>query len=334
MKTFTLSLLLMAVLATKTSAETGNGKVVSIAEFPDRLRIELNGELFTEYLHEGDDRFFPVFYPVLGPGQVGMTRRYPIEIVEGEDTDHPHHQSLWFAHTDINGETFWAIQAYRGREPGRTVHQGYKEIVSGDDGGHFIAENAYIADDGRTILTDTRTVRILPIDKADDPRVLDITIAFHASHGEVVFGDEKDAGMAIRVAPELQVVRRTAQRNVLAEGAGNLLNSEGDRDGETWGKRARWVDVWGKINGMPVGVALMDHPDNPRHPTWWHSRTYGLLTANAFGQHFFEDLEDRNAGALVVPEGETATFRWRFVFHQGGPEDAEIESHFEAFASD
>jgi len=314
------------------SAPLASGeKVTAVTLVPseDRLRIEIGDELFTEYVHAGEERHFPLFYPVLGPGQIALTRGFPIEEVEGEDTDHPHHQSLWFAHSDINGETFWAVQTYRDRVPGRTVHQGFRLVESGERNGRFIAENAYVAADGRTVLTDEREVTVRAPAGPEGPRVLDIAITFHASHGEVVFGDEKDAGMAIRVARTLQQTGRTPESAAAA--TGRFTNSEGDEGEATWGKAARWAAVSGEVGGRQVGVALMDHGDNPRHPTWWHSRTYGLLAANAFGRHFFENLEDRQAGALVIPEGESATFRWRFVFHLGETDSEVLEPIFESF---
>ena len=33
-----------------------------------------------------------------------------------------------------------------------------------------------------------------------------------------------------------------------------------------WGKRSRWVAYHGPIDGQEVGVAIFDHPENPRHP--------------------------------------------------------------------
>ncbi|MEZ5433878.1 MAG: hypothetical protein R3F31_22470 [Verrucomicrobiales bacterium] len=41
----------------------------------------------------------------------------------------------------------------------------------------------------------------------------------------------------------------------------------------------------------------------PRHPTWWHARTYGLCAANSWGQHSFEGKPDVNLSSkpfLVV----------------------------------
>lgn len=325
-----LALSLTGLLASIALAEPS----VKLTEMEDRLRIEMNGELFTDYITKGEERYFPLFYPVLGPGQVPMTRKYPLEIIPGEDTDHPHHQSLWFAHSEVNGHSFWAVREYGGKVPGKTVHQKFTKVESGTKEGSFIAENRYVAGDGTVIMSDTRTVRFLAPSEAKGPRILDITIAFHASNGEVTFGDQKDAGMAIRVASDLQVEKRTEVKDKMLPGGGHLLNSEGIKDKDTWGKRARWLDAYGEVGGKPVGVAIMDHPKNPRHPTYWHSRTYGLATANVFGKRHFESLEDPKAGHLIIPAGETVTFRWRFAFHEGDPEKAKVEELYQAFATE
>lgn len=330
-----LPLLAGALLAGTALADPAKPSVgVKLTEMGDKLRVELNGEHFTDYVIRGEERFFPLFYPVLGPGQVPMTRRYPLEVVEGEDTDHPHHQSLWFAHSEINGHSFWAVREYRDKKPGKQVHKRFVSIESGEKEGGFVSENDYVAADGTVVMSDTRTVRFVAPADAMAPRILDIGIVFHASNGPVTFGDQKDAGMAIRVASDLQVEKRSGERGALEAGRGHLLNSEGIRDKETWGKRARWVDAFGKVGGEAVGVAIFDHPSNPRHPSHWHSRTYGLVTANVFGKRHFEGLDDPKAGELVLAPGEKVGFRWRFVFHRGDPDSADVEALYRAFEAE
>lgn len=326
-----LLIFLFALTASAVTAEDAKSSAVSFTELEDRLRVEFDGELFTEYRFKDADRFFPAFYPLVGPGGTKMTRRYPFEENENEDKDHPHHQSLWFAHSDVNGFTFWATKEYKGRKPGYTVHQKFLEKVEGENGGYFVATNNYEAPDGKIVMTDTRKVQF---SGTEDMRILDMTITFHASNGDVSFNDEKDAGMAIRVASELQVIHRTKVKNEYLEGKGQLVNSEGIRDEATWGKRARWVHSYGKVEGKPVGVVIMDHPTNPRYPTYWHSRTYGLITANIYGKHFFEKTDDPQSGAMMLPNGEDRTFRWRFLFHKGDQESADVELHFKEFATE
>ncbi len=60
---------------------------------------------------------------------------------------------------------------------------------------------------------------------------------------------------------------------------------------EVWGHRSKWVDYSGSINGEKLGVAIFDSPTNPRFPTYWHSRDYGLFALNPFGQKAFDKNE-------------------------------------------
>jgi hypothetical protein len=130
--------------------------------------------------------------------------------------------------------------------------------------------------------------------------------------------------MAIRLAPPLRLRGEVAQ--------GRCVNSEGVRDLEVWGKRARWVDYWGPIGGATVGVAILDHPGNRAHPTWWHARDYGLFAANPFGAHDFERLP-AGTGDVRLAAGEALRLRYRFCFHAGDALAAGIEDEWRAYAA-
>jgi hypothetical protein len=82
-----------------------------------------------------------------------------------------------------------------------------------------------------------------------------------------------------------------------------------------------------------VGVAILDHPDNPRHPTTWHAREYGLIAANPFGLSFFEN-SPAGTGDMVIPAGQSITFRYRFIFHEGDTAAAKIAERFEKYAAE
>lgn len=306
---------------------------VSLSEVKGGLRIALNGQFFTEYRYGDEILTFPVFYPVLGPGDLPMTRDYPFKENEGEDKDHPHHRSIWFTHSMINGTNFWAVNKYKDRDPGRTVHKGFEKIESGDEYGSFVAKNDYVAPEGQVICTDERAFRIHAVKTPTDTRILDVTVTIHASHGPVVFGNQKDGGMAIRVAPSLQAVRQKGAEGGVAP-TGRIINSEGNLNEDAWGKRAKWVDINGLVQDKPVGVAIFDHPSNPHHPTWWHARTYGLTTANVFGRGTFEKLPDPASAEFKIEEGKSVTFRWRFCFHQGDEKQAGVETLYGKFATE
>jgi Methane oxygenase PmoA len=114
-------------------------------------------------------------------------------------------------------------------------------------------------------------------------------------------------------------------------GEGHIVNSNGVRDGDTWGKRADWVDYYGPVNGKTVGVAIFDNPDNPRHPTWWHVRDYGLFAVNPFGWHDF-DKKPAGAGDFKIPAGQSVTFRYRFYLHYGDEKQAKVAEAYEEYA--
>lgn len=97
----------VATLALVSTAPTRAEVIVK--ELPDRVRVEINGQLFTEYRHSGAAHVY--FYPLIGPGGAKMTRAWPMEDVPGEEHDHPHHRSLWYSHGDVNGVDFWSEPA-------------------------------------------------------------------------------------------------------------------------------------------------------------------------------------------------------------------------------
>ncbi|TAK93011.1 MAG: hypothetical protein EPO07_18750, partial [Verrucomicrobia bacterium] len=137
----------------------------------------------------------------------------------------------------------------------------------------------------------------------------------------VVKGEKAEAG-------DGRIVLSTG---VTDDGASAAAAKDAKREAQTWGKRAEWCDYYGPVDGKIVGVALFDHPSNPRHPTWWHVRDYGLLAANPFGQHFFENSPDEHKGDLKLAKGQSLTFRYRFYFHAGDEKQGRVAEHYKEF---
>lgn len=284
----------------------------------DRVDVMLDGKPFTSYIFAGYAK--PILYPVLGPGGIPMTRSYPVEEgVAGEATDHVHHESLWFTHDEVNGVDFWAHRPDGEGRHARIVQQSMPVC----EDGVIVTENAWTAPDGTVVLTDTRRF-VFGGDDAE--RTIDVDVTLHASEGDVHFGDTKEGTMAIRVRTPLQLKDGSGS----AGAAGHIRTSEGLVDGDAWGKRAKWVDYFGVIDGTPAGIALFDHPENLRHPTRWHARDYGLFTANPFGVKHFTGNEDETGG-YTLPSGKDLTLRYRFVFH-GDVDARDLETQWKAWA--
>jgi hypothetical protein len=135
----------------------------------------------------------------------------------------------------------------------------------------------------------------------------------------------------MRLAPELEETANDVPPPPVR--SGQMTSSNGcHQEVECWGKRADWLDVSGKINDVATGVAVFDHPDNPRHPTYWHVRGYGLLANNVFGVKAF--TKDAKAdGGLTLEPGATLRFRYRVVIHSGEAQAADIASLYRAYTA-
>lgn len=279
------------------------------------VKVMIDGKLFTEYHGAGAQR--PYMYPIIGPSGANLARPYPME--KGGAEDHPHHRSFWFAHGAVNGVDFWAD----GEKHGRQVHGAVSGLEAAPGRVSFATSTEWVSAQGKPMLSDERHITVAA--REDGTRSVDFTITLKASHGEVLFGDTKEGTFALRLSPSLSIEGEGAQ--------GKMLSSTGKKNGAVWGKQAAWVSAYGPdASGAAVTVTIFDHPTSLRHPTWWHARTYGLFAANPFGKHDFEKLEDKTAGDLTLPAGESLTLKYRVLISAGEPDQEKLKAEFEAFS--
>ncbi len=306
---------------------------VKLTMLPDRVRVEIDGQLFTEYIF-GDGASRPYCYPILAADGTSLTRDFPMKETPGEDTDHPWHRSLMFAHSMVNGVDFWNEGTGDvGRSPkdkGKTVHESFVEMASGATG-VIRARNRWMAPDGKLICTDDRTLRFRGTSQI---RMIDYEVTWHALPDEpLLIGDNKDGTMAIRLAQWMTMPHKYKKQDLA--GNGHIVTSTGARDADAWGKRADWCDYYAPHEGKIYGVAIFDHPQNLRHPTWWMARDYGLFGANPFGQHDYENLKDQpHIGDHAIPAGGSLTLRYRFVFHAGDEQAAKVAELYREYAAE
>jgi hypothetical protein len=300
---------------------------VKVTRADDRVRVEIGGQLFTEYIFKGAPK--PYLYPILAADGTKMTRDYPmVKGVADDVEDHPHHRSMFFTHGDVNGLDFWAESngAKQGRILVDSVEQAVKNGVA-----EIKSHNKWVGPDDAVHLTDDTTIRIRALPEG---RMVDFEVTLKAPKDKpVVFGDTKEGSMAIRL-PLWMTPTHSLGKGKKHEGKGTIINAEGIKNDDTWGKRSIWVDYHAEKGGKVYGVAMFDHPKNPRYPTWWHVRSYALFAANPFGQHDFENMKDKpHAGDFTIPAGGTATFRWRSYFHMGDEKSAKIAELAKEYAA-
>lgn len=308
------SLALCAIAAAPAIAQ------VTIAKAADEVTVEIDGKPFTSF-HTGGPNLNRVYlHPLRAATGTIVNRSVPAGQVAGETTDHPHHAGLFYGHGDVNGINFWAIQNVptAALPPklaptlGRIIVSGPVTTTSGASSGTIKAVLSWLRPDGKPLLTETRA---MTFHAHPTLRIIDLDIDLQAIE-RAEFRDTKEGTFAMRMATELDEPPATAKPGAPRR-TGRLLNSRGAiGEKNVWGKQAEWVDYAGTIGTEAVGVVMMDHPSNPRHPTYWHSRGYGLHSINPFGLHDFLNDATQN-GSLTIEPGQHVRFRYRVVIHPG-----------------
>ena len=296
-----------------------------------KIGIQIDGQPFST-LHFGPRTTKPFLHPLRAADGTIVTRAYPMEDVAGESKDHPHHRGLWFSHGDVNGIDFWANEPTQ--EPkstkGRIVLRDVPSIetTKNDAGGTGKLQIlfAWKTLDGSVLLTEDRT---MVFHAGSNNRIVDFDLSLTARAELVTLGDTKEGTFALRVATPMEESHEMAQG---VQRTGTILSADG-RAGEhkVWGTRSPWVDYSGVIEGKRVGIAVFDHPENPRHPTYWHVRSYGLFAANMFGLNHF--LSDPSAdGSQTLRRDDSLRFRYRLVIHPGDAAEAQVASLYQDYA--
>jgi hypothetical protein len=319
----------LATAATLIVSNLCYGEAVKLTRHGDAIDVAVGGKPFTTYTF--DPQYSKSFLqPLRDASGIVVTRGIPVGNVIPPQHEHdkalePHQRAMYFAHGDINGNSFWIEEAFNkyythSVQPkfGRMVFRKLDEVKSGAASGTLKASFDLEGEDKKPFAQETQTYTFSG-DK--DTRVIDCEYVITAGGQPVHFGDTKEGTFAIRLAPELDAP------------TGKMFNSEGgEGESQIWGKRANWVDVDGVINGQPLGVAVFDAPDSYSHPTYWHARGYGLLAANPFGLSFFYN-DPKHNGSYTLPAGESVKFRYRVLIHEGTFKDAQIVEKYGAYVA-
>ena len=292
---------------------------VKFTQQADRILVEIGHKPYTSFfLAPGGNK--PYIYPLSTASGLVVTRHFPMETFPGETTDHPHHRGLFFSHGDVNGYNFWATEP--GSKDANKARMVFKKVLEAKGGAKsgtirvlFEGEDPQ----GKPILTETRTITF-----HSDPqlRIIDYEIQVGALE-KLTFGDTKEGTFGIRLATSMT-----------EDKGGRMTNAEGkETEKNVWGKRSPWVDYVGQVDGQTVGVAIFDNPSNPRYPTYWHARAYGLFAANPFGVRDFTGDKSLD-GSMTIEPGQTLRFRYRVVIHPGDTQASKIAELYKEYLSE
>lgn len=280
----------------------------SVEKQSDRVVISRQGRPLATYVFRDDTIPRPYFRDVHSPRGIQVTRRHPP--VKGMDLDdHPtFHPGIWQAFGDLGGSDFW-------RNKGRVRQVRFaEEPMAKEQSAAFAVENAY--ENGDTLIG-TEFCRFSILDRPGGTLLLwDST--FRPAAGELVFGDQEEMGLGVRVATPLAVVKGGAIRN-----SDGLINER-----NAWGKQADWCEYSGTIDGTRCGLVIMPDPSNFRR-SWFHARDYGVLVANPFGRKAFTKGE---ASRISVKRDDPLHLQYGILIFDNAPDKpADIPAAYRDF---
>jgi Methane oxygenase PmoA len=305
---------------------------VKITSQPEKVAIEIAGKPFSTFYMTGEafgaKVTKPYLWPLVAPSGTAITRAWPMEQVaeeKDEKKDHQHQRGLWFVHDNVNKLDFWNNEwSYftdkHQKNLGRVNLKKLDDVTSGKDQGTIAATFEWTDMEGNhPLLSEKRVMTFYGDSKV---RTFDVDITLTALDEPVTFGDGKDGAFGIRLRPVLQEDKGNA----------HITNADGlVGEKALWGKPSNWCDYSGIIGTEKVGVAILDHPENPRHPVRWHARAYGLFAANPFGLSVFTNDKTQN-GAVTLDPGKSLRYRYRVIIHEGDVKDADIAAQWTKYA--
>jgi hypothetical protein len=313
-----------------------------VREADRRVDMLVEGRPFTAYVWPRTLKK-PVLHPIhTADGRV-VTRGFPPG--PGERADHPHHVGLWLNYGDVDGHDFWnnseGIPPERAEKMGTVVHTAISRAEGGRGEARLEVKADWIAGTGRKVLAETTLFRF---QEARGLRAIDRITRLRATGGAVALPDNKEGMLGLRVRRELEDPneksgefndasgRVTKMESMDTTGVTGVYTSSEGRTGKAvWGTRGRWTMLAGVVEGRPLTVAILDHPDNPGFPTYWHARGYGLFAANPLGQAALS--EGRERLGFSVPAGGSCVFRHRVLLFDSAPSAAQMEDHYRAWTS-
>ncbi|MCE9532897.1 MAG: PmoA family protein [Planctomycetes bacterium] len=300
---------------------------VGIKKTKNTIEFSVGKDKVTTY-HFGESVAKPYFYPLYAPGNVPVTRAWPMEKGAPKETvDHIHQKSVWFCHGDIipegielkakikgvKGVDFWSENVGHGK----IVCTEVGEPKMTNKGASISTRNEWRTAEGVRILDEVRTIHFQVI---GDSRLLTLDIELTASVCPLTFGDTKEGSMGVRVNDE-----------IITKNGGHFYNANGKVDEkEIWGHPSDWCDYVGSVGGKLVGISVFDDPSNKPRANW-HARGYGLMAANPFGRDHSFPSQKGNTDLFKMAKGEKVKLRYGILAHAGDTKAAKVAEAYEVF---
>ncbi len=258
----------------------------------------------------------PYFHPVCLTDGAELTWHRP--------PDHPWHYGLWFSWKYINGLNYWEEDRDTGQSQGLTEIKDVEVTANRDYSAHIAMQLSYHPPGQPAVLSESCLIRLSKPDE-DGRYHIDWSSRFTAGAADVLLdrtpiqGEEGGqswggyAGLSVRVA-----------KNVTEW---HLADSEGRKNLQAHGKKARWMNFDGRAaEGKDFSIALFDHPDNPRHP----SPGFVIMDPKVPFGYFSPALLFNKP--FTLPAGKSFSLKYRVMIHPGRTEKSLLEAEWKSFS--
>jgi len=284
----------------------------STQQLPDRLIITHDSKPVAHFVFADTNISRPYFAHVHTLDGIQATRNHP-PLAGTDPVDHPTmHPGIWLAFGNISGQDFWRNKATIRHDKLSAPPKTAKDQLT------FATESTLIATNRNTL---GKLDSILTLDSVRDGYFISWKSTFTPQTENFTFGDQEEMGFGIRIATPLSEKNGGAVKN--SDGLAGAKN--------TWGKTAAWCDYSGVLSNRLVGITVMSDPKNFR-PSWFHSRDYGLIVANPFGQKAFTKSGDPSS--VTVKRGDTFTVHFAAFIHSSPTnEPPDLNAAYNTFTS-
>jgi hypothetical protein len=248
----------------------------------------------------------PFVHPLRTPAGHVVSREAP--------ADHPWHHGLWFTIKFVDGDNFWEEYG----DFGLLVHRGEPTVDQHPDGRVSVAGTLdWVRPHGTAVaVVEERRWEHVPID--DRSYAIDLDTRLVADHDVTYDRTEFTTwggygGLTMRGPADWVDTR--------------LLLDDGSEHERLLGVPGRWMDLSSPL----AGVALLDHPDNPRHPTPFYAST----RADTYGDEGWSNFANAAFlwdAPLAVAAGEELRIRHRVIVHDGPMEAPALQAAWTAWA--
>lgn len=238
------------------------------------------------------------------------------ELTARSPADHPWHRGLWWAWKYINHTNYWEEDKKTGLCAGRTVITRARPVVSPDFSARVELDLAYHVPGQPPVMTEHRVLQF-SAPAADGSYSLDWSAAFKVLQPVVLERTPPTktsggyAGLSLRFPKAFVPTWK-------------FLTSDGKTvAAEANGDKLRWVDFSGPApDGAPAGIAIFDHPSNPRYPNNWYLNQ----------SHPFFSPAIVYAAPMECKAGEEIKLRYRILVHPGAGAAASLDAAFQEFS--